>query len=52
MANKITTNLWFDDQAQEAAEFYTSILKTQESTTLLVTAKQALSYTAALKEVL
>lgn len=24
---KITTNLWFDDQAEEAANFYTSIFK-------------------------
>lgn len=24
---KITTNLWFNDQAEEAAEFYTSIFK-------------------------
>ena len=26
-ATKITTNLWFDDQAEQAAEFYTSIFK-------------------------
>ena len=26
-AQKITTNLWFDDQAEQAAEFYTSIFK-------------------------
>jgi predicted 3-demethylubiquinone-9 3-methyltransferase (glyoxalase superfamily) len=25
MNNKITTNLWFDNQAEEAAEFYTSV---------------------------
>lgn len=25
MANRITTNLWFDDQAEEAANFYTAI---------------------------
>jgi predicted 3-demethylubiquinone-9 3-methyltransferase (glyoxalase superfamily) len=25
MTHKIVPNLWFDDQAQQAAEFYTSI---------------------------
>ena len=27
MQQKITPNLWFDAQAEEAAEFYTSIFK-------------------------
>ncbi len=26
-AQKITTNLWFDDQAEEAAQFYTAVFK-------------------------
>jgi len=26
-AQKITTSLWFDNQAEEAARFYTSIFK-------------------------
>ena len=27
MAQKITPNLWFDTQAEEAAEFYCSVFK-------------------------
>ena len=27
MQQKITPNLWFDTQAEEAAEFYTSVFK-------------------------
>src|SRR3546814_1913415 len=27
---KITSNLWFDDQAEEAAKFYTSIFKNSQ----------------------
>ena len=30
MTNKITTFLWFDNQAEEAANFYTSVFKNSE----------------------
>jgi predicted 3-demethylubiquinone-9 3-methyltransferase (glyoxalase superfamily) len=33
---KITPFLWFDDKAEEAATFYTSVLRIQRSQTLLV----------------
>lgn len=33
MINKITPCLWFDDQAEEAARFYTSIFKNSKITT-------------------
>ena len=37
---KITPHLWFDNNAEEAARFYTSIFKNQKSWILLVMEKQ------------
>ena len=33
MDQKITPNLWFDTEAEEAAEFYISVFKTRGSST-------------------
>jgi len=37
---KITPFLWFDDQAEEAVNYYTSIFKKKRSLAFLVMARQ------------
>src|SRR5207247_7752380 len=41
MMEKIITNLWFDDEAEEAANFYTSIFKNSRVIATTLTPKSA-----------
>lgn len=47
---KITPCLWFDDKAEEAANFYVSIFKNSRLETLLIMEKKDMRFTEGKKD--